>query len=404
MTAAFFIALREGLEAALIVGIIAAYLVKLERRDALRGVWVGVGAAVTLSIVVGSLVVATVGRLPLVVQESIEGIAAVVAVVVLTWMLFWMRRQGRAMKGELEHGVDMALAGGSMLALAGLAFVSVAREGLETVLFLFAIGTSSGPALPTLAAAVAGLAVAVAIGWAIFAAGIRIDLRRFFNITGIVLIFVSAGLVAFAVHEFGEAGLIANSGKAFDLGAILPESSPLGALLAGLFGYRSTPTPLEVIAYLAYLIPVLVVFLRPMRRTAVVPAATATAVLALAALLAGCGSTASSPAASSDSASGAAGSPVDGVIKVAASEYKFEPATIATKAGSVRFEVTNTGTVEHEFEIFKGETVVDEIEGLVPGLTRNLTVSLDPGKYIYVCKLAAHDTLGMKGALTVAAN
>jgi high-affinity iron transporter len=399
VTAAFFISLREGLEAALIVGIIAAYLVKLGRRDALRGVWVGVGAAVTLSIVVGALVVATVGRLPLVVQESIEGIAAVIAVVVLTWMLFWMRRQGRAMKGELEHGVDMALAGGSILALAGLAFVSVAREGLETVLFLFAIGTSSGPAVPTLVAAVAGLAVAVAIGWAIFAAGIRIDLRRFFNITGIVLIFVSAGLVAFAVHEFGEAGWIANTGTAFDLGAVLPESSPLGAVLAGLFGYRSTPTPLELIAYLAYLIPVLVVFLRPMRRTAVGPVAAATAALALAIVVAGCGGSAGSPAASV-----APGSPAVGVIKVAASEYKFEPATIATKAGSVTFEVTNAGTEEHEFEVFKGETVVDEIEGLVPGLTRQLTVTLEPGEYTYVCKLAAHDTLGMKGALTVGAN
>ena len=266
MTAAFFIGLREGLEAALIVGIIAAYLVKLERRDALRGVWVGVGAAIAISIVAGIAVVATVGRLPLVVQETIEGLAAVIAVVVLTWMLFWMRRQGRAMKGELERGVDVALAGGSILALAGLAFVSVAREGLETVLFLYAIGSSSGPVIETLLAALAGLVAAAAIGWAIFAAGIRIDLRRFFNITGIVLIFVSAGLVSFAVHEFGEAGLITNIGAVVDLGDVLPESSPLGALLAGMFGYRSAPTPLEVVAYLAYLIPVLTIFMWTGRR------------------------------------------------------------------------------------------------------------------------------------------
>ena len=275
MTAAFFITLREGLEAALIVGIICAYLVKLDRRDALRGVWVGVGAAITLSIVAGLAVVATVGRLPLMVQESIEGLAALIAVVVLTWMLFWMRRQGRAMKGELEHGVDIALAGGSLLALAGLAFVSVAREGLETVLFLYAIGSSSGPVAQTLLAAFAGLLVAAGIGWAIFRAGIRIDLRRFFTITGIVLIFVSAGLVAFAVHEFGEAGLIVNTGAVFDLGAILPESSPVGAVLAGLFGYRSAPTPLEVIGYFAYLIPVLTLFLKPARRPTVAPAAAA---------------------------------------------------------------------------------------------------------------------------------
>ena len=399
MTAAFFILLREGLEAALIVGIICAYLVKLGRQDALRGVWVGVGAALLMSVAVGLLVVATVGRLPLVVQESLEGLAAVFAVVVLTWMLFWMRRQGRAMKGELEHGIDIALAAGSVTALAGLAFVSVAREGLETVLFLFAIGTSSGPALQTLVAAVAGLVTAVAIGWGIFAAGVRIDLRRFFNLTGIVLIFVSAGLVAFAVHEFGEAGLITNTGTAFDLGSILPELSPVGALLAGLFGYRSTPTPLEVAAYLAYLVPVLILFLKPAGRPAASTAAAASVVVALAIVLSACATGGTDPSAASAASSGVAGA-----IKVAASEYKFDPSTVATKAGSVTFEVTNTGTQEHEFEIFKGDAVVDEVEGLLPGLTRDLTVTLDAGEYTYVCKLDAHDTMGMKGTLTVTAN
>ena len=315
MTAAFFITLREGLEAALIVGIIAAYLVKLDRRDAMRGVWIGVAAALVLSVVVGALVVATVGRLPLVVQESIEGLAAVLAVIVLTWMLFWMRRQGRAMKGELEHGVDLALAAGSATALAGLAFVAVAREGLETVLFLFAIGTSSGPAVPTLLAALAGLAVAVGIGYAIFAAGVRIDLRRFFTITGVVLIFVSAGLVAFAVHEFGEAGLITNTGEAWNIGTVLPESSPLGALLAGLFGYRSAPTPLEVIAYLAYLIPVLLLFLWGGRVHKVATVSTAIVVVAL---VAGCGG-----AASGSAAPATAG---EGTVGVRATEFRFEPA------------------------------------------------------------------------------
>ena len=393
MTAAFFITLREGLEAALIVGIICAYLIKVDRRDALRGVWIGVVAALGMSVAIGVLVVATVGNLPLVVQEGIEGLAALLAVIVLTWMLFWMRRQGRAMKGELEQGVNLALARGSTVALAGLAFVAVAREGLETVLFLFAIGTSSGPAIPTLLAAIAGLAVAVAIGWAIFAAGVRIDLRRFFTITGIVLIFVSAGLVAFAVHEFGEAGLIANTGTAIDLGAILPESSPLGAVLAGLFGYRSTPTPLEAVAYLAYLIPVLILFLRPAPHRVPAPAAAATVALVVALALAGCSSTGGSSSAAPSGASGA--------IKVSASEYRFEPATLTSTSGNVTFEVTNAGTTEHEFEVLQGETVVGEIEGLVPGLTRNLTVTLSPGDYTYVCRLAAHDQLGMKGALSV---
>ena len=276
MTAAFFIMLREGLEAALIVGMIAAYLVKIGRRDALRGVWIGVAAALALSVAVGVVVALTVERLPPLVKDGIEGLTAIFAVVVLTWMLFWMRRQGRAIKGELEGGIDAALAdGGSMLALAGLAFVAVAREGLETVLLLIAIGQSSGPAIPTFLAAVAGLAAAIGIGWAFFALGVRIDLRRFFTITGVVLIFVAAGLVAFAVHEFVDAGLLPKLDPVFDLSAILPEHSPLGSLLAGLFGYRAAPSPLEVIAYLAYLIPVLTLFLWPARRH--VSAKTATA-------------------------------------------------------------------------------------------------------------------------------
>ena len=277
MTAAFFLMLREGLEAALIVGIICAYLVKLGRRDALPRVFLGVAAAVGLSIAAGIAVVLTVGRLPLAVQETIEGLAAVFAVVVLTWMLFWMRRQGRAMKGALERDVDEALAIGSTTALIWLAFVAVIREGLETVLFLFAIGASAGDIGPLLVASLAGLTVAVAVGYAIFALGIRIDLRRFFTITGIVLIFVSAGLVAFAIGEFTEAGLLPATPVVFDLGSVLPESSPLGSVLAGVFGYRSAPTVLEVVGYLAYLIPVLTLFVvggRP-PRVAPTPAASA---------------------------------------------------------------------------------------------------------------------------------
>jgi high-affinity iron transporter len=261
LAATFFITLREGLEAALIVGIIAAYLVRVGRRDALRGVALGVALAVGVSVVAGVAVTQTVGRLPLVVQETLEGAAGLLAVVVLTWMLFWMRRQGRALKGDLERGVDVALRQGSALALAGLAFVAVAREGLETVLFLLAIASSAGVGAGTLAAGIAGLVVATAMGVAIFAGGVRLNLRRFFQVTGVVLIFVSAGLVAFAIHEFGEAGLIANTGRTIDLGAGLPVTSPVGSVLAGLFGYRDAPTPLELTAYVAYLLPVLGLFL-----------------------------------------------------------------------------------------------------------------------------------------------
>ena len=260
MLATFFLMLREGLEAALIVGIVAAYLVKIGRRDALPRIWVGVGAAIGLSVAIGLAVTLTIEKLPLVLQETLEGLAAVIAVGVLTWMLFWMRRQGRALKGELEHGVDAALSEGGTFALVALAFVAVIREGVETVLFLIPILSFNGTGIDIVLGGFLGLAVAVATGWAIFVAGVRINLRRFFTITGTILIFVSAGLVAFAIAEFGEAGFFANSGVAFNLNGVLPDSSPLGNVLRGLFGYRSAPTPLEAIGYFAYLIPVLILF------------------------------------------------------------------------------------------------------------------------------------------------
>lgn len=273
MLATFFLMLREGLEAALIVGIVAAYLVKIGRRDALPKVAFGVGAAVVLSIAIGVVVTLTIERLPLVVQATAEGIAAISAVAVLTWMLFWMRRQGRALKGELERGVDVAISEGTTLALVGLAFIAVIREGVETVLFMIPILAFNGTGIDTVLGGLLGLAVAIGVGWAIFIAGVRINLRRFFTVTGTILIFVAAGLVAYAVAEFGETGLFANTGTAFDLNSVLSDVSPVGSVLRGLFGYRSAPTPFEALGYVAYLVPVLILFVldRPLfRRAAVV--------------------------------------------------------------------------------------------------------------------------------------
>src|SRR5215208_794516 len=188
LAATFVLMLREGLEAALIVGIIAAYLVKIGRRDALPPVLAGVVGAMALSVGAGVLIVATIGRLPLVVKETFEGVAGLLAVAVLTWMLFWMRRQGRAIKGELEQGVDIALSRGSTRALVALAFLAVIREGVETVLFLIPILSFNGTGLDVVAGGVLGLVISVVAGWGIFAAGGRINLRRFFTTTGTVLI------------------------------------------------------------------------------------------------------------------------------------------------------------------------------------------------------------------------
>lgn len=264
MPAAFFVTLREGLEAALIVGVIAAYLVKIGRRDAVLQVAVGVGLAVAIALTAGIAIVATIDRLPLQVQETFEGVAAITAVIVLTWMLFWMRRQGRAMKGEIEHAIDQALGKGSTFALVGLAFVAVLREGFETVLFLLAIlGASGGDVAGALTWAIAGLVVAVVIGVAMFAFGVRINLRTFFTVTGVILIFVAAGLCAYAVRELTEAGWLPLTPVAFDISHILSDRDLVGSVLAGLFGYTDSPTWAELVAYFGYLIPVLTLYVWP---------------------------------------------------------------------------------------------------------------------------------------------
>jgi high-affinity iron transporter len=262
MAAAFFVMLREGLEAALIVGILSGYLGRIGRRDALGRVWLGVIAAAALSFVAGVVVIVTIGELPEAVSATLEATAALLAVGVVTWMLFWMRRQGRALKGELEQQVSNAFSRGSTNAIVGLAFVAVLREGLETALFLLAIFQSNnGEAAATLVGALGGLAIAVLIGFAIFRAGVRVNLRRFFSVTGVVLIFVAAGLLIFAVDEFIDAGVIAKTGVLFDLGGLLPGDSNLGSLLHGLFGYVPDPTFLQGALYVLYLVPVLTLFL-----------------------------------------------------------------------------------------------------------------------------------------------
>ena len=265
MLTVFLIMLREGLEAALVVGIVIGYLVKIGRRDALRWVWLGIVSALAVSLALGILVFVTIGDLPAAVQEPIEGLAAVFAVGVLTWMLFWMRRQGRALKGELEGQLQAALQAGSTAALVGLAFVAIVREGLETALFLLALFRSAAASgelsagLPI--AGLAGLLAAVGLGWAIVGGAIRLNLRRFFSLTGVVILFVAAGLVASAIGAFVDAGWLPASAPAINLAGFLPETSPVGALLAGLFGYRAQPTALQLAGYFGYLVPVLALFM-----------------------------------------------------------------------------------------------------------------------------------------------
>jgi high-affinity iron transporter len=266
MGASFVIALREGIEAALIVSIILAYLKQLGASDRTRLVWWGTGIAVALSAIAGAALFAADTEFEGRAEELFEGFITLAAVSVLTWMIFWMRRQGARIRTELHEKIDTALVSGG-LALAGLAFFAVLREGIETALFLFAAanGTaveSSGVAAQLIGAAL-GLGLAIVLGVLLYRGGIKMNLRTFFRVTGWALIVVAAGLFAFSLHELQEAGLLPIlEAHAFDISSSLPDDTGLGAILRGLVGYNANPTWLEVAGWLGYLVVVGGLFLR----------------------------------------------------------------------------------------------------------------------------------------------
>jgi len=268
MGATFVIALREGIEAALIVSIILAYLRQLEASRQARLVWGGAALAVVVSAAVGTAIFAAGAEFEGRAEEIFEGVVTLAAVGVLTWMIFWMRRQGARIRSELHEKVDTALVAGGF-ALAGLAFFAVLREGIETALFLFAAakGTAADPSQVAPAGqvlgAILGLGLALVLGVALYRGGIRMNLRSFFRITGMILVVVAAGLFAFALHELQEAGLLPFlEAHAFDVSSAFPDDSGLGAILRGLVGYQADPTWLEVVGWAAYLVIVGAFFLR----------------------------------------------------------------------------------------------------------------------------------------------
>lgn len=276
MLVPFLIMLREGIEAALIVGIIASYLQQTGRGNLMPAVWVGVLLAAALSLFAGAGLQLMAAEFPQKQQELFEGIVGVIAVIMLTSMVFWMRKAARSIKGELHASVDQALGqqgNGAAWALIGMAFLAVAREGLESVFFLLAIfQQSTGWQAPV--GALAGIAVSVLLGYGLYSGGVRLDLRRFFRFTGGFILLVAAGLAASSLRKFHEAGLWNSlQSVVFDLSETLPMDSPLGAVLSGLLGYQAAPTVGEVIVYLVFLVVSLGFFLRPVPSAS--PAATA---------------------------------------------------------------------------------------------------------------------------------
>lgn len=302
MLATFLIGLREGLEAALVVGILVAYLSRLGRKDALPRMWAGVGLAIGLALAIGAILTFGAYSLTFEAQELIGGLMSLLAVGMVTWMIFWMQKAGRTMKATLEGGLDRALTQGGIWALIAIGFVSVAREGIETTLLLWSMVQSFGDAPTALLGAVLGLLTAVAVGWLLARGAVRLDLRRFFAWTSGFLIVVAAGVLAYAVMDLQEAGALPGPftslapvdplvggvatgwaafpfGWAFDVSAVIAPGQSLATILQATIGFMPRMTWLQVVAWAVYVLIVGFLFVRGVRsrrtatpRTAPAPA------------------------------------------------------------------------------------------------------------------------------------
>ncbi|HET7686052.1 MAG TPA: FTR1 family protein [Candidatus Limnocylindria bacterium] len=276
LTAGLLTGLREGVEAALIVSIILAYLARTGNARHFGKIWLGAGAAAGLSLLIGIVLSITIGGLTEPAEQIFEGIAMVLAAAVVTWMLFWMRRQAAGVRNELHASVDRVLTEGSVWGLAILAFTAVIREGIETALFLLAqteaAARADGSATSTLLGALIGLVIAAAIGYGFYRGARVLNLRTFFQWTGVALIFIAAGLLSHAVHEFIEVAEFYGTelpltATAFDISGVLPhQGNLLGEMLRAIFGYTSTPEWLTFLTWAGYLAVVLTAYLRPLPR------------------------------------------------------------------------------------------------------------------------------------------
>jgi high-affinity iron transporter len=260
----YLIGLREGLEASLVVCILIAYLVKTDRRDAIRPIWIGIAIAVLIAMGFGCVLEFGSQELTFQAQEALGGSLSIVAVGLVTWMVFWMRRTARHLKAELHGKLDAALAMGTG-ALVATAFLAVGREGLETALFVWASvhAASDGTPRPLVGVAL-GLATAVLLGWLFYRGALRINLSKFFTWTGGMLVVVAAGVLAYGFHDLQEADWIPGlTNLAFDISGTIPPDSWYGTLLKGVFNFQPDPTVLQVTVWLLYLIPTLALFFAP---------------------------------------------------------------------------------------------------------------------------------------------
>lgn len=266
MLSNYLIGLREGLEATLIIAILVAYLVSVGERTALRRLWIGVGAAVAVAIGFGAFLQLTSQSMSEKAQEAFGGIVSLIAVGLITWMIFWMAKHARELRGHLHGELNKALTSGGGWAVAVVAFVAVIREGLETALFLWAGIKASGSDGVPLTGAVLGLLTAIAIGVAVYFGAVRLNMGKLFTWTGYALIIVAAGVLSYAIHELQEAGLLpGEDATAFDVSAQMPPGTPVAALLQGTINFSPTMSWLQVIAWIAYVVPTLYFYTRVVR-------------------------------------------------------------------------------------------------------------------------------------------
>lgn len=428
MLVPFLIMLREGIEAALIVGIIASFLRHTGRAALMPAVWAGVFFALGLSLFAGAGLQWMAAEFPQKQQELFEAVVGFIAVGMLTGMVFWMRKAARSIKSELQASVDKALStsGSASWALIGMVFLAVAREGLESVFFLLAIfqqSTGWGAAV----GALAGIALSILLGVGLYKGGVRINMRQFFRYTGVFILLVAAGLLAGAVRRLHEAGVWNHLQQVvFDSSAVLPEDSALGVVLGGLLGYMHAPVQGEVLAWAAYLVVTLAMFFWPAQAVPAVkpsvpaadlatqstPHASATQPASLGGVVLGSvlvlvlGAAAFWQAAvSSQSAAkpGGDGSPAAAAaadvpqVTIEISQGRCTPNAVSVPAGKVQFRIVNKGERALEWEILDGVMVLEERENILPGLSQTLTARLAPGQYQMTCGLLN----APRGTLTV---
>ena len=257
----YLIGLREGLEAALVVSILITYLVRTDRRQFIRFVTYGVAVAVVFSIIVGTVLQVTESTLSENVEPIFAGTISFLAVGFVTWMIFWMKRSARTISGDLRNKLDAAAVTGSGIAVASMAFAAVAREGTETAIFFWAAAHANGNELASLAGLILGLGTAVVLGIAFYRSTIKLNLTSFFKVTGVLLTIVAAGVLSYGIHEFQEIGwLTGEDNVVLNLDSVLPAGSVLATIMAGLFNLTAKTSALQAVAWFAYVVVVLALF------------------------------------------------------------------------------------------------------------------------------------------------